>query len=174
MGISSAIAGGIMLFTIIYVMMMFPSMMDSNIATTNAARDMSNHEDLILQTDTDISSLSVITASNLVNFTLSNNGTKKLWDFENFDVVMTYDGSTSGRLSEKLNHAGDCSGNPSSGNWCVDSISSDILDPGILNEGESMIAKGSVNEPLTADGIVIVIISTENGVIATNSDTAGS
>ena len=104
-----------------------------------------------------------------VNFTLHNNGTEKLWNYEKFNVLITYDDGPS-MTTEELTYSGDCLGGvPSVGNWCIQTITSDVLDPGILNDGESASIRTQVNQNLGTDN-AIAIVTTDNGVTATRSE----
>jgi len=102
-----------------------------------------------------------------LNFTLSNDGQEKLWNFDEFDLFVTYDGDVSGRLTEEISYDGDCLGGlPAQGNWCIESINGDMLDPGILNSAEGANIRVRVNEDL-ANVNAVVSITTDNGVTDT-------
>ena len=139
-----------------------PGVVDNTLGVTEASSTRSEIESAIIDTDISISNPSGSPGSDLLSFTLANDGSEKLWNFENFDVIMTFDGATSGRLIENINYAETCP--PTSGNWCITSFSGDLLDPEILNEGESMDIEVRVSENLAA-GIIIVLVSTDNGVV---------
>ena len=168
MGLSNAVSGGIVMVTMVLVILTLPLLLDSTLQVQDAANESSDLEKIISQTNIETSTLLGTLGSDLVTFSLSNDGSAKLWNFEKFSILVTYDGATSGRLNELLTYAGTCSGDPSSGNWCIDSIASDTLDPGILNEGESMLIKTRVNENLVT-GILFVVVSTDNGITTTIS-----
>ena len=125
-------------------------------------------ENSIHNTKVKIVNLEAEADSIMVNFTLNNNGTEKLWNFEKFNVLVTYDVGVS-MTTEELTYSGDCAGGvPSAGNWCIQSISSDVLDPGILNDGESASIRTQVNQNLATEK-AITIVTTDNGVVATRS-----
>jgi len=110
--------------------------------------------------------LDVAVGSPRVNFTLVNEGQEKLWNFDDFDVIIKYD-EISGRSTEELSFNGDCLGGvPPVGTWCIETISEDFLDPGIINEGESARIRSQVNQDLVS-GNTIVSVNTDNGAIAT-------
>ena len=153
---------------LISVLLTVPGIIGTTSIVQDASTDISEIETKIYHTDIAISSLSSSLGSNLVTFTVSNTGNEKLWDYTNFDLFITYNGTTSGIKTEQLSYSGTCSGNPSSGNWCVNSFTNDLLDPSILNEGESMNLRSTVSE--NADiGLVAIIISTDNGVSTSKS-----
>jgi len=91
----------------------------------------------------------------------------KLWNFEEFDLFVTYEGTVSGTLTEQITYGGDCLGGlPAQGNWCIESINGDMLDPGILNSAEGANIRVQVNEIL--DNVnAVVSITTDNGVTDT-------
>ena len=168
MGLSSAISGGIVLVVLIYVLLLMPGALDQTSIVQDAANEISDLEKTISETSITLSSLTATQGSSLITFTVNNYGNEKLWQYEKFTVIITYDGVTSDRLSEVLSYSGTCSGDPSSGNWCIDSISSDVSDPGVLNSNESMLIKLRVNENVDT-GIVIALISTNNGITSSIS-----
>jgi len=53
-------------------------------------------ENSIHNTDVNIVDLEAEAGSIMVNFTLNNNGTEKLWDYENFNLLITYDADIGG------------------------------------------------------------------------------
>ena len=169
MGLGTAISGGIVMFVLLSVLLMIPGLADKATIIQEASTEISQINESISRTDIDLTSLSASSGSSLVSFNIENEGMEKLWNFAKFNVILTFDGETSGRLVETLSYEGNCSGNPAVGNWCVDSISTDLVDPGILNEGETMTILATVSENLITDGILIVLFSTENGVITTSA-----
>jgi hypothetical protein len=114
-----------------------------------------------------MSSLSAASGSSVVNFTINNTGTEKLWDFTKFSLFLTYT-SASGTQTESLSYEGTCSGNPSSGSWCIASISSDNLDPNILNADETLNVRSTVSQSLIS-GTVVTTFSTDNGIVASRA-----
>ena len=171
MGLSNALSGGIVMIVLVYVLLTALVMIDSSISIQDASTDSAEIETSISKTDISAHSLSALAGQNSVDFTIDNNGEEKLWNFENFNLIITFDGETSGRLTESLSYSGFCSGVPSQGTWCINSISNDILDPEIVNDGESMSILSTVSEGILNGGIVIVVMSTDNGVVASLSGT---
>jgi len=65
-------------------------------------------ENSILKTDIVITSIDVFSGDNLVSFELFNNGEQKLWKWDDFDLLITYDANTGGpdpvRVTEKFSY----------------------------------------------------------------------
>lgn len=121
------------------------------------------HDDFISKSEISQNHVSTLVGSPNVNLTLRNDGQVKTWRFPMYDVFVTYDGAT-GKLTEQLSYAGDCLGGiPAAGFWCIQSISRDILDPGLLNPTEEASIRMRVNENLV-DENAIISISTAKGV----------
>lgn len=169
MGFSIAIAGGIMMFTFVYVMMTLPGIVDKTISITEASSDISKVEDSITKTTMDVNSISASIGSQAITFSIDNSGVEKLWNYQKFNVIITYKG-TSTKQTESLVYYGSCSGNPPSGYWCLDSISNDNLDPKILNTGETLNVKSTVSQNAQT-GVIIVIVSADNGVTSSRTTT---
>ncbi len=168
MGLSVVISAAIIFVALMYALMNIPNVFDSILDVDEASSEISVLEDAIYETEISINPLVTSSGKSKVNFTLHNNGTEKLWNFEKFNVLITYNEGVS-MSTEELNYSGDCGGGvPSSGNWCIQSISSDVLDPGILNDGESASIRTQVNQNLASEN-AITIVTTDNGVIATRS-----
>lgn len=161
-------SGGIILIALVLALMTMPKLLDSTLSLQDASSSVSEIEDDISSTSISIDNLvAPTTNSNEITFSINNIGEEKLWNFENFNVLITYDGSSS-QYTQALTFAGICSGQPTAGKWCVDSIDDDIMDPDILNYGESLNIKSSVTNNLST-GSVIVVVGTDNGVTATIS-----
>lgn len=155
---------------LIAVLLTVPGIVGTTSVVQDASTDISEIETKIYNTGIAVSSLSSSADSALVTFTVSNPGSEKLWDFANFDLFITYNGTSSGLRTEQLTYSGTCSGDPSAGNWCINSFTNDLLDPSILNQGEAMNLRSTLSE--NADtGLVAVIISTNNGVSTSKSTT---
>ncbi len=133
----------------------------------DASTQISELEKAISETEISMNHVTTFLASPTLNFTLSNDGQEKLWNFEEFDMFVTYEGTVSSTLTEQITYGGDCLGGlPAQGNWCIESINGDMLDPGILNSAEGANIRVRVNENL-ADVNAVVSITTDNGVTDT-------
>ena len=166
MGLSNALSGGIVMVALISVLLTVPGIVGTTSIVQDASTEISDLETKIYHTNISISSLSPSLGSNVITYVINNDDSEKLWNFEKFDVIISFSGATSGPLTEKLTFAGVCSGNPAAGNWCINSFTNDILDPNVLNEGESINVRSSVSENL-ATGSVSVIFSTDYGATTT-------
>ena len=168
MGLSNIASGGIILVVLIVVLMTMPKLLDSSISLQEASSQITDVEDSITKTEISVNTITAPTTnSDEISFSIDNDGEEKLWNFDNFDIIITYD-PAAGRETESLSYAGDCSGQPSQGTWCNDGITTDLLDPGILNSGESMDVRATVSDDF-ATGAAIVVVSTDNGVLGTDS-----
>ncbi len=166
MGLSVAISGGIVLFVVVYVLLMIPSIVSQTVSITKASSDISTVENSILKTEVGIRDISALAGSDMINFTLKNSGTEKLWNFEKFNVIVSYS-SVAGQKTELLKHSGACPAPlfPAKKQWCMESIVGDYIEPKILNTNETMSVLSKVNQPV-APGTVDIAVSTDNGIVA--------
>src|SRR3990172_2647614 len=171
MGLSVAISGGIILTVFVLILFSLPGLADKMFSIGDITSQVTQHEQEISNTEISMDHLSVLVGSSKVNFTLNNDGSEKLWNFEDFNLFIEYDGAISGKLIEDLSFSGECLGiAPLAGNWCIQSITNDVKDPGIINAGEEATIWTQVNENLaTTQGVISV--TTDNGVVATVSTT---
>ena len=166
MGLSTAISGAIILTTLVMLFMTMPGILDSVFSIEETSKVVSKLEKSIFDTEIRLESLEALSGVSSVNFTLNNEGSEKLWDYEKFNLFISYEGG-SGKLTKELTYDGNCLGSiPNAGNWCIESIALDSLDPGLLNSGESAEIWTQVS-PSLGSGAVAVIISTNNGVVNT-------
>ena len=167
MGLSIAISGGIVLFALIYILLTLPGIVDQTVSITKASTEISEVENSMLKTNISLQSIYAVSGSRAINFTVNNSGTEKLWNFEKFNLLVTYP-ITGQSKAESLSYAGTCSGAPSSGTWCIQSIVVDNIDPSILNTDEYMNIRSRVSQtPIS--GTVSAAVSTDNGIVATNA-----
>jgi archaellum component FlaF (FlaF/FlaG flagellin family) len=167
LGLSIVISGGIVLFALIYILLTLPGIVNQTVSITKASTAISDVENSILKTNIKMQAIYAASGSGAVNFTVANTGTEKLWNFEKFNLIVTYPIAGQTR-SELLSYTGSCAGAPSSGTWCIASINSDNLDPKLLNTNESLNIRSRVNQtPIS--GTVSAAISTDNGIVATNA-----
>jgi len=164
MGLSVAIAGGIILSVLMLVMMSITGLAGNIFSIGSVTTQVSDIENSIDDTDISLETLFASTTPR-VNFTLNNDDKEKLWNFDEFNVLIEYE-SASGDELEELSYGGDCQGTvPSVGEWCIEGIAGDFLDAGILNEGESAEVWTQVSQNL-ASGNARVTVSTDNGEVA--------
>jgi len=164
MGLSVAIAGAIILSVLMLVMMSMTGLVGNIFSIGSVTTQVSDLENTIDDTDISLETLFASTTPR-VNFTLNNDDKEKLWNFDDFNVLIEYD-SASGDELEELSYGGKCQGVvPSVGEWCIEGIAGDFLDQGILNEGESAEIWTQVSLPLDT-GNARVTVSTDNGEVA--------
>ncbi|PBO84717.1 MAG: hypothetical protein COA77_08190 [Thaumarchaeota archaeon] len=167
MGLSNALSGGIILFGIVYVIFTFMGITDTAASFSDVRSQISDLENKLLKTSIVIVIEDDPGTNRDFNFNMTNTNSEKLWDWENFDVITTYEnGGTT--YTETLTYSPICN---QIGYWCVHSWIVDVLDPEILNEGETLNIRAKVDNQLQADTTVIVIISTPNGVVASATRT---
>ncbi len=158
---------------VVMITMMFSFLLiyESSLSVNDAAIDNFDSQNKIYHTSISIGSLVSSQSSANPTFTLTNNDQEKLWDFDDFDVIIEYDGETGGgtRNIEVMTYSGTCSGNPPVGNWCIDTWNNDQMDPNILNNAESIDIIVTLGDTMFDTGIIIVTVSTDNGVFATIS-----
>jgi len=165
MGLSVAIAGGIILSVLMLVMMSITGLAGNIFSIGSVTTQVSDLENTIDNTDISLETLFASTTLQTVNFTLNNDDTEKLWNFDDFNVLVEYE-SASGDELEELSFGGNCQGVvPIAGEWCIEGIAGDFLDQGILNEGESAEVWTQVSLPLFT-GNARVTVSTDNGEVA--------
>ena len=96
MGLSVAIAGAIVMLTMIFMLFSIPNVVDNIFTIGDASLKASILEEIISQTSTQIMSLSASSGSDIVQFSLANNGSEKLWNYEKFTLLITYDADIGG------------------------------------------------------------------------------
>lgn len=166
MGLSVAISGGIVLTVIMLILLSMPGLVEKMFSIGDVTSQVARFEKSISDTKISMEDLDVSVNSPKINFTVINEGQEKLWNFNDFNLFVTYDEAT-GRPTETLSFDGMCQGVvPSAGNWCIETISEDILDPDVINGGESARIWTRVNQDLTT-GNTIVSFNTDNGATAT-------
>jgi len=163
MGLSNALSGGIILFGITYVIFTFAGLTDIATSFSEVSSQTSNLESKLIKTSIDVTIDNPPGADPTFDFEIINTNLEKLWDFENFDVIITYDNSDT-TYTETQTFDSACP--PVAGEWCISSWTNDVLDPEILNDGESITISTEVNNSLQNSRDLIVIVSTPNGVVA--------
>ena len=170
MGLSVAIAGGIVMFALVYILLMLPGVVDQTTSIAKASSEISGIENSILKTNIAMSSLDATAASTTIDFTIINSGTEKLWNYEKFSLIITYPISGSTNKTESFAYQGGACGTPSAGRWCITSISGDTIDPRILNTNEILNGRATSSITLDAGGTAYATISTDKGITSTRTD----
>ena len=166
MGLSNAISGGIIMFGITYVIFAFGGMTDNAVSFSETSSQVSNLENEILKTSISVAIESNPGADQTFNFDITNTNQEKLWDFEKFDIIITYD-SNGQTYTQAMIYVSNCS--PDDGEWCIETWTNDILDPEILNYGEIITVGVKVDNNIESGKNLIVVVSTPNGIVATDT-----
>ncbi|MEW6603091.1 MAG: hypothetical protein AB1351_00195 [Thermoproteota archaeon] len=172
MGFGVAISGGIMMMAIVSMVIAFEGGANANYAIlSRTSSDRLDADIALLGTSVSIESIQATPNDDTALAVISNIGSEKLWNYENFNVLVTYDANitaTKTRLTEELEYAGVTTAVPA-GSWGIRQFVDDFADPGIVNSGEKMEIKCRLEHPAYPGGIVTIIISTENGSLASRS-----
>ncbi len=92
MGLSHSISAIIVFIPLIAIVMSIPNIADTILQINEASLDVNEIENSILNTHFQISELQATGDGNLVYFNVTNIGNTKLWDYQNFDLIVTYEG----------------------------------------------------------------------------------
>ncbi|MEW6604437.1 MAG: hypothetical protein AB1351_07070 [Thermoproteota archaeon] len=174
MGLSAAIAGGIMMTMIsIMLLMAIPAIVNANVSMNHAYSERVQLDTEYLRTSISISSLQASPADDTVTITVTNDGSGKLWNYQKFSLFITYDAQVSPsqeeRRTEELVYQG-ITQSVDAGKWGIDGFVDDGVDPRIVNPDESFTIVCRLGYNITAAaGDLSAVISTDNGVTATRS-----
>jgi hypothetical protein len=172
-GLSAAIAGGIMMTMISIVLLMaIPTIVDANVSMNRAYSERTQLDTEYLKTSISTSSLQASPADDTVTITVANDGSSKLWNYEKFSLFIAYDAQVAPlqgeRLTEELVYQG-ITQSVDAGEWGIDGFVNDIIDPRIVNPDESFTIICKLGYNTTTSGDLSAVISTDNGVTATRS-----
>ena len=168
MGLSNAISGGIIMFGLTYVIFTFGGITDKAASFSDVSSQTSDLEDKLVKTSIDITINNPPGTNPTFDFEITNTNLEKLWEFDKFDVIITYD---SGGTTYTETQTFDSSCPPVAGEWCINTWTNDVIDPEILNYGETITVRTEVNNNLQNNKDLIVIVSTQNGVAASVTTT---
>jgi hypothetical protein len=126
-------------------------------------KESSQTEKTLINTDIEIQGIVLDTGD--ITVSLYNQGKSKLWNFEKFDVIMTYDNAI-GRKTDNLTFT-KCPADD--GYWCIQEIQEDIEDPQILNPFETALIIANATLPIISPGELTLYISTDNGDVTSAS-----
>jgi len=170
LGLSIAISGAIMVFTMIYVMMSFPSLLDDTANVSRSSSEMSNTLNYILHTNIQISNLTDMHGINPATLSVTNTGNTILWNYQKFDVIVTYQQNGGGNpiLTEVIQYSNNCTG-LAVDHWCVSSITNDFTHPKMLDPGEIANIQVKVLQSTLQNGNFILNFGTDNGIMSTSS-----
>ncbi|MDE1812188.1 MAG: hypothetical protein KGH86_00030 [Thaumarchaeota archaeon] len=170
MGLSIAISGGIVTFSIVYAMMSFPAILDDTTKVSTSSAQMSDTLNSILHTNINLLNLQNVSGNNTVNFSIYNTGNTILWNYNKFDAIVTYQANTTGTptLTEVLQYTNNCT-SLASDHWCIESITDDFTHPGILDPKETLNIKAKLQNPTNSGSILTANMGTDNGILSTSS-----
>lgn len=97
MGLSVVISGAIIMIALMFVLYSIPPLITSVTSVGETSTEISDLENTIMQTEITLDSLAVSSSMPSFSFNLNNINTEKLWDYDNFDVLVTYDADISGK-----------------------------------------------------------------------------
>ncbi len=169
MGLSVAIAGGIVMFSLVYILLMLPGVVDQTTAVSKASSTISEVENSVLKTNIAMSAFSATSGSTTMDFSITSSGTEKLWNYDKFNLIITYPIAGNTNKTQSFTYQSGACGTPAAGKWCITSISGDSFDPNILNTNE--VLNGRATSSTTLDvGTAYATISTDTGVTASRTD----
>ncbi len=170
MGLSNAMSGGIILFGITYVIFTFANITDVTIGLNDVLFERSILDDKRAKTSIDVTIIIEPLVGNIFSFTVENTNLEKLYDYDKFDVIVTY--TVSGvTYVESLVYVTSCS--PMTGEWCINYFTDDNVEPGILNEDEFFISQARISNTLEVGSTVNIKIVTPNGVSSVTNAIVG-
>lgn len=175
MGFGIAIGGGILSLTVVTVMLMIPSAMESITDISESKSELIHHQQNLGETSIQIDDVIAAEKNDEFVFLLENTGTSKLWNFENFDILVTYDATINGtttKLTEslvynlvepkKINCDGTVQG-LAKGRWAFGTYTNDHVDPGIINPNEEVQISGRLNHKFASGGAGNLALVTDTG-----------
>ncbi|MGI0046167.1 MAG: hypothetical protein ACREBB_03120 [Nitrosotalea sp.] len=170
MGLSIAMSGGIVTFSIVYAMMSFPAIIDDTTKISTSEAQMANSQFSRLQTNINISNLQDNSGSSPATLQITNTGNTVLWNYNNFDMIITYqeDATNNPILTETLKYVNNCTG-LASDQWCISQIQNDNIHPGLLDPGEIATIDAQPSHSTNSGGIFTVEFGTDNGVTTSDS-----
>jgi archaellum component FlaF (FlaF/FlaG flagellin family) len=101
MGLSIAVAGGIICITVLAVFSIVFSLSGQVYEINSSRTKAADIQNTIFQTNMTVDEITAETGSKFVNFTLTNTGNEKLWNYEKFDVVINYTANILGSPTQK-------------------------------------------------------------------------
>jgi hypothetical protein len=177
LALAVALSGGIIMIVGIMIFgIAMPSLMNAQGKMSQISQEQADIQDSILKTRLNTLSIVAGGGDSMFNATIENNGLTKLFDYQAYTVIVTYqaridnnNASNSVTITEKLSFSGiSDEPNLSAGKWQITNFNSDYADPKILNSGESMEIECSLSNTIES-GPLILTISTDNGVTSTKA-----
>lgn len=104
MGLSIAVAGGIICITVLAAFSIVFSL-SGQVYEINSSRTKAvDIQNTIFQTNMTVDEITAEAGSQFVNFTLTNTGNEKLWNYDKFDVVINYTANVLGSPTQRTEH----------------------------------------------------------------------
>ena len=156
---------------VIVVGMAVPAILGGNAVTSSAEAQRMQLEDIQTKTSIALNSVKAPALGTTVSFALNDTGTTKVWNYQKFTVIVSYNsgaGPAGAREVASFSYQG-ITASPSAGYWSISRFNNDIVDPQILNPGESANIVCHLAKPLAASGSVTVVVSTDLGAQATTA-----
>jgi archaellum component FlaF (FlaF/FlaG flagellin family) len=120
------------------------------------------------QARTELTITSATHNAGLVDVAIKNDGDTRLAEFDRMDVVVEYTDSTPTFIVAYIDYT---DGPLSQNTWVVQSISNDAFEPGIVNPGETLNMRISLNPAPDAGTTNRVLIATDMGVTVSSTFT---
>jgi len=156
------------MFGITFVMFTFGGLADKAASFSDASSDTTDWESKLVKTSIDVTIPNDPGTDSTFSFDITNTNLEKLWEFDKFDIIITYD-SAGTTHTETMTYVSTCA--PIVGEWCINTWTNDVLDPKILNNGETITVDVEVSNNLQSASDLIVIVATPNGVVASETRT---
>lgn len=166
-----------MTFSIIYAMISFTTVVDDSTKISTSDSQMQNNLFQRVQTNISISSLQDASGSGSATFKVTNTGNTVLWNYKNFDAIITYqeNGTLVQQLlgihpivTETLAYSSSCTG-LGSDRWCISQIQNDNIHPGLIDPSEVATIEAQPANVTKRGGTFTVEFGTDNGVASSNS-----
>ena len=181
MGLGVAIGGGIVSLTVLAVIVSSSTTLQSIGDVSEAESELTQIQQILGDTSLQIDEIIAAEKNDEFVFHLTNIGTAKLWDFENFNLLVTYDGIVNGattQITELLSYNPSVSTNVncdgsiqglSPGQWALGTKTQDNLDPGVLNPNELFQISSKLNNKFAVGGTGEITITTDTGYSLTST-----
>ena len=149
MGLGIAFGGGIIMAVFATALFTIMTLVVDDTGLQESMHESFKLENKFQKTDFEFGSTSAESGLSGFSFELNNTGLEKLWNYEDSNIIVTYDALidetrtsvtetpsyySSSNISITCN--GTNGGEIPSGNWTIGQINSDSLDPGLINSNE--------------------------------------
>lgn len=101
MGLSIAVAGGIICITVLAIFSIVFSQSDQVYVINSARTKSTDIQNILFHTNMTIDDITAEAGSQFVNFTLTNTGNEKFWNYGDFDIVINYTANVSGLPAQR-------------------------------------------------------------------------